>query len=165
VFAVHYYWNNFSIAIDFKAQLAVSVAFSEWELDFYNQTNEAKELGITPVEGVLPSTGELFTVPRMPIIKNRLMGYIPIFVHFPGVARGAMQKFEDGLWWTAGREDAPRLITESVKDMEVVIGETEMKFTFSDLCSEYIRSWGAIDKPEAEQVREERLRAEAETEK
>lgn len=133
VFAVHYYWNNFSIAIDFKSQLAVSVAFSEWELDFYNRTDKAKELGIMPIKGVSPTTGDPFMIPRMPLTKNRLMGSIPIFVHFPGVARAAMQRFEDSSWWTAGREDAPRLITDYVKDMEVVIGETEMKFTFSEV--------------------------------
>lgn len=133
VFAVHYYWNNFSIAIDFKSELAVSVAFSEWELDFYNNRDKAWGLGITPLNGVVPSTGERFSVPRMPITKNRLMGYIPVFVHFPGVARSAMQRFEDGLWWTQGREDAPMLITEYARNMEVTIAETDMKFTYSDV--------------------------------
>ena len=86
--AVHYYWGNFSIALNFKSRLGVNVAFSVWELDFPKNSSMIQELGVKwAPAGKVPSTRQEVTIDRRHIVRNRLMGTAPVSVHFPGIAR------------------------------------------------------------------------------
>ena len=133
VFAVHYYWGNFSMALDFKSRLAVSVVFSEWELDFLKNSSTIKELGVKPWIGKIPNTGQAVTIDRHPIVRNRLMGTAPVFVHFPGIARGLMTGWGQSLWWTSGHDNATRILADYVLDKVVTAAEDERTYTFREV--------------------------------
>ncbi|KAF8417966.1 hypothetical protein EV426DRAFT_351341 [Tirmania nivea] len=147
LFAVHYYWGNFSVALDFKSRLAVSVAFSEWELDFLKNSSTIKELGVKPWTGKVSNTGQDVTIDRRPIVRNRLMGTAPVFVHFPGVARGLMTGWEQTLWWTSGHDNATWILTDYVLDKVVTVAEDQRRYTFREICGSYVRPWGKLAEP------------------
>ncbi|KAF8466206.1 hypothetical protein BDZ91DRAFT_794438 [Kalaharituber pfeilii] len=147
VFAIHYYWGNFSIALDFQSRLAVSVAFSEWELEFIGEEHPLKELGVGPWTSKLKGANKVTTLQRSPVVWNRIMNNVPVFVHFPGVARGYLDSWEQGLWWNNGMFNVTSLMTELVMDREVKIAETGESLNFRDVCGQYIQDWGGLGDP------------------
>lgn len=133
IFAVHYYWGNFSLALDFKSRLAVSVAYAEWELDFMNNTTKLTELGVEPWRGTMPQTGAEITLRRGPVVHNRLMGTVPVFVHFPGVAKGLLEGWEHTIWLTTASPNATKMMTDYVMDKTVTVAENQKTYTFAQV--------------------------------
>ena len=135
VFAVHYYWGNFSISLDFKSTLFVSVAFAEWELDF--QWTKLKELDVDPWKGTLPGKeghgGKQMIIERKPVVRNRLMKSSPVFVHFPGVAKEYLVEWDKSLWWSVWDANATEVMTEYVLRQKVKIAESGMEYTYREV--------------------------------
>ena len=157
IFAWHYYWGNYSISLDYVNDLFASVAFSEAEMMFMGDPGFAERRGIEPWrpaeyrqqkqeedcdpddEGkIVPTSwsGRKFpniTIPRAPVIRNDLTDNIPVFLHFPGVARTFMKEFTKRFWWTVGMENAIQILNAYVMNKNVTIAETGDYLTFRNV--------------------------------
>ena len=85
IFAVHYYWGNFSLSLDFSVQIVTSFVFFMNELDYLTDAEDLTRRGIGPWTGTTPE-GAL-EIPRIPLVRYTTLDTIPVFLYFPGVAK------------------------------------------------------------------------------
>ncbi|KAF8460535.1 hypothetical protein BDZ91DRAFT_798835 [Kalaharituber pfeilii] len=150
VFAVHYYWGNFSLSLDFMAEMVVSVAFSTAELKFMDAEKYAETVGIEPwvmpdaLAADLPEDLHEFyphpktVIPRIPIVRYSPTDTVPVMLHFPGVAKRLMNSWNAKMWWAKAMRNSTEIFTQVVMDKEVKIVESGEVVTFRTLCGKFM---------------------------
>lgn len=134
IFAVHYYWGNFSLSLDFGAQIVTSFAFSLNELDFLTDVEDLTGRGIGPWTGTTP--GRVCEIPRVPLVHYTTLDTVPIFLHFPGVAKRVMNVWHQRMWWTVNERS--QIFDDFVMDKEIKVVESGERLNFRELCGQYM---------------------------
>lgn len=146
IFAVHYYWGNFSLSLDFGAQIVTSFAFSLNELDYLTDVEDLTERGIGPWTGTI--VGGTFEILRVPLVRYTTLDTVPIFLHFPGVAKRVMNAWHQRMWWTAN-ENRLHMFNDFVTDKDIKVVESGERLNFREVsapatfhrCERHANAW------------------------
>ncbi|KAF8429587.1 hypothetical protein EV426DRAFT_639386 [Tirmania nivea] len=127
IFAVHYYWGNFSLSLDFDAQIVTSFAFSVNELDYLTDVEDLTGRGIGPWTGIILEGA--FEIPRVPVVHYTTLDTVPVFLHFPGVAKRVMNGWHQRMWWTVN-ENRSQMLNDFVMDKEIKVVDSGERLNF-----------------------------------
>lgn len=132
IFAIHYYWGNFSISLDFNAEVTTSVAFSEDDLQYMND-KYVSEVGIGAwtlppgdenYEQTIASVAAGTKITRAPILRYKFTKTVPVFLHFPGVAKPRMNLYHERMWWAVKREKRHEILNAYVMNKKIRVVES-----------------------------------------
>ncbi|KAI5808461.1 hypothetical protein DFH27DRAFT_539323 [Peziza echinospora] len=133
VFAIMFWQRTFPITLDYDADFGISVAFATHDIQFMTDPAYAPAAGIEPWTR---EHGEV--IPRTAVVRNMITDKVPVFIHFPGIAKPLMRNWNTRLWWSMGVENATEILTDDTLTRELTVAATGEKLPYHTvrlLCS------------------------------
>ncbi|RPB24575.1 hypothetical protein L211DRAFT_177146 [Terfezia boudieri ATCC MYA-4762] len=131
--------NRIVLGLDKQcSQIMTNFAFSVNELDYLTDVGDLTRRGIRPWTGT--TVGGPFEIPRVPLVRYTILDTVPIFLHFPGVAKRVMNSWHQRMWWNVN-ENRSQMLNDFVMDKGIKVVESGARLNFRELCGQYMANF------------------------